>query len=145
MSSQVRSLRGEESLEEEMAAHSGILAWKIPWTEKPGGLQSMRSQRVGHDWSYLAHSTYLHRPSPRVPENLTTERFCPTETLCWIPFQTFPWPSGQPLSITALAWVGKGHSQSAWLCLPSILPSSPAWFLVSYGENQLRDPNRYYF
>ena len=39
----------EDPLEEEMAIHSGILAWKIPWTDKPGGLQSMGSQRVGHD------------------------------------------------------------------------------------------------
>ena len=38
-----------QSLEEEMAAHSGILAWRIPWTEKPGELQSMGSQRVRHD------------------------------------------------------------------------------------------------
>ena len=37
------------SLEEEMATHSGILAWKIPWTEEPGGLQWMGLQRVGHD------------------------------------------------------------------------------------------------
>ena len=36
-------------LEKEMAAHSSTLAWKIPWTEEPGGLQSMRTQRVGHD------------------------------------------------------------------------------------------------
>ena len=36
--------------EKEMATHSSTLAWKIPWTEKPGGLQSMGSQRVGHDW-----------------------------------------------------------------------------------------------
>ena len=36
-------------LEEEIATHSSILAWKIPWTEKPGGLQSMGSQRVRHD------------------------------------------------------------------------------------------------
>ena len=38
-------------LEKEMATHSSILAWRIPWTEEPGGLQSMGSQRVGHDWS----------------------------------------------------------------------------------------------
>ena len=44
----VRSLRGEDPLEEEMAAHSGILAWKIPWKEEPGGLQFMGSQRVRH-------------------------------------------------------------------------------------------------
>ena len=42
------------SLEEEMAPHSSILAWRIPWTEEPGGLQSMGSQRLGHDWSDLA-------------------------------------------------------------------------------------------
>ena len=41
-----------------MASHSSILAWRIPWTEEPGGLQSMGSQRVGHDWSDLAHSTH---------------------------------------------------------------------------------------
>ena len=41
--------RWEDLLEKETATHSGILAWKIPWTEEPGRLQSMGSQRVGHD------------------------------------------------------------------------------------------------
>ena len=45
----VRSLGWEDPLEKEMATHSRILAWRIPWTEKPGGLQSMGSQRVRHD------------------------------------------------------------------------------------------------
>ena len=45
----VQSLGQEDPLEEEMAAHSRILAWRTPWTEEPGGLQSMRSERVGHD------------------------------------------------------------------------------------------------
>ena len=45
---QVRSLGREDPLEEERATHSSILAWEIPWTEEPGGLQSMWSQRVGH-------------------------------------------------------------------------------------------------
>jgi len=45
----VRSLGWEVSLEKEMAAHSSILAWKIPWMEEPGRLQSMGSQRVVHD------------------------------------------------------------------------------------------------
>ena len=40
-----------ESKEKEMATHSSILAWKIPWTEEPGGLQSMGSQRIGHEWA----------------------------------------------------------------------------------------------
>ena len=45
----VQSLGWEDPLEKEMATHSSILAWKIPWTEEPGRLQSMESQKVGHD------------------------------------------------------------------------------------------------
>ena len=45
----VRSLGREDLLEQEMATHSSILAWKIPWTEEPGGLQSTGSQRIGHE------------------------------------------------------------------------------------------------
>ena len=45
----IRSLGQEDLLEKEMATHSSILAWKIPWTEEPGRLQSMGSQRVRHD------------------------------------------------------------------------------------------------
>ena len=47
----VRALGREDPLEKGMATHSSILAWKITWTEKPGGLQFMKSQRVRHDWS----------------------------------------------------------------------------------------------
>ena len=46
---QVRFLGWEDPLEEEMATHSSILAWRIPWTEEPGGLQSMGLQKVGND------------------------------------------------------------------------------------------------
>ena len=46
---QVQSLGREDPLEKRMATHSSILAWRIPWTEEPGGLQSIGSQRVGHD------------------------------------------------------------------------------------------------
>ena len=46
----VLSLGREDPLKEEMATHSSVLAWKMPWTEEPGGLQSMKSQRAGHDW-----------------------------------------------------------------------------------------------
>ena len=45
----VRSLGRDDPLEREMATYSSILAWRIPWTEEPGGLQSMGSQRVGHN------------------------------------------------------------------------------------------------
>ena len=46
---QVQSLGWEDPLEKEMATHSSILAWEIPWTEEPSGLQSLGSRRVGHD------------------------------------------------------------------------------------------------
>ena len=49
------SLGQEDPLEEAMATHSRILAWRIPWTEAPGGLQSIGLYRVGHDCSDLAH------------------------------------------------------------------------------------------
>ena len=51
----VRSLGRENPLEKEMVTHSSILAWRIPWTEESGGLQSMGSQRVGHDWATSLH------------------------------------------------------------------------------------------
>ena len=47
---QVQSLGWEDLQEKGMDTHSSILAWRIPWTEEPGGLQSMRLQRVVHDW-----------------------------------------------------------------------------------------------
>ena len=51
---QVQSLGQEDPLEKEMATHSSIHAQKIPWTEEPGGLQSMGLQRVGHNWATSA-------------------------------------------------------------------------------------------
>ena len=50
----VQSLGQEDPLEEEMAIHSSILAWRIPWTEGTSKLQSMGPQRLGHDWSHWA-------------------------------------------------------------------------------------------
>ena len=51
LETQVRSLGGKKPLEKEMATHSSTLAWEIPWTEEPGRLQSMGSQRVGYDFT----------------------------------------------------------------------------------------------
>ena len=52
----VRSLGREDPLEKELATHSSVLAWRIPWMEEPGGPQSMGSQRVGHDWMTNTHA-----------------------------------------------------------------------------------------
>ena len=64
---QVQSLGWEDPLEKGMATHSSILAWRIPWTEEPGGLQSMGSQRVGHNCAintFLFQSKDKHLTEP---------------------------------------------------------------------------------
>ena len=66
-------------LEEEMANYSNILAWEILWTEEPGGLQSMGSQRVRHDWSYSAHHKH--------PVTMATSVGC----LCGDPLKSGKW------------------------------------------------------
>ena len=58
---QVLSLGQEDPLEEGMATHCSILAWRIPWTEEPGGLLSTGSQRVGRDWAHGRHGTSSHQ------------------------------------------------------------------------------------
>ena len=60
----IRSLSWEVPLEDGMATHSSILAWRIQWTEEPGGLQLMGSQRIRHDWSNLAHKS-IGAPMPK--------------------------------------------------------------------------------
>ena len=56
---QVQSVGQEDPLEKGMATHSCIFAWRIPWIEEPDRLQSIESQRAGHDWSALVHT---HEP-----------------------------------------------------------------------------------
>ena len=56
---QVLSLGQEDPLDKGMATYSSIHAWRIPWTEEPGGLQAMESQRAGHNWATNAH-THTH-------------------------------------------------------------------------------------
>ena len=56
----VQSLGREDSLEKGMATHSSILAWEIPWTEEPGGLQSMGSQRVGNNLAMKQQQQQLY-------------------------------------------------------------------------------------
>ena len=55
-------------LEKEMATHSSVLAWRIPWMEKPGRLQSMGLHIIGHDWSDLAAAVfhYIYKPTPHL-------------------------------------------------------------------------------
>ena len=82
----VQSLGQEDLLEKGMATHSSILAWRIPWTEETGRLQSIGSQRVGHDW--VINTPLYSNPTgsccftlwqkvlkPSVPENFSWQRF----------------------------------------------------------------------
>ena len=64
---QVQSLGQEDPLEKERETHSSILAWEIPWTEEPGGLQSMGSQRVGHNLATEQQATIRKEPLPNKP------------------------------------------------------------------------------
>ena len=78
---QVRSLGWENPLEKEMATHSSTLAWKIPWMERRGRLQSMGSQRVGHDWA-TSLSLSLSSPSEgRQTENHNDRKL--TNLITW--------------------------------------------------------------
>ena len=74
----VRSLGWEDPLEKEMATHSSVLAWRIPWTEEPGGLQSMGSQSVRHDrvtdtYTPDTHVTLTYTPDTRVTLTYTPD------------------------------------------------------------------------
>ena len=111
---QVRSLGQEDSLEKEMAIHSSTIAWRIPWTEEPGRLQSMGSQRVRHDWT-ITFSFFLSF-GPRVTlgskDKLTSKVIN---------------SSIQSISVIlsfkvinlylVLSLVPRSHSQNPWNCL----------------------------
>ena len=80
---QAPSLGGEDPLEKEMAARSSTLAWRIPWMEEPGELQSIGLPRVGHDWSDWA--CRLHDKLP-----WTSEQFCFINCFMWISLWNIP-------------------------------------------------------
>ena len=105
----VRSLDWEDPLEKEMATHSSILAWRIPWTEEPGGLQSTGSQRVGHDWTTSLSSQWYH---PIISSSVTPFS-CP---------QSFQWKS------FPMSWLFTSGGQSIG-ATGSVLPMNiQGWF-----------------
>ena len=84
----IQYLSQEEPVEEGMTTHSSILAWRIPWTETPGSLQPIGSQRVRHNWSDLAH-THTKRGKEVILflPHANTVRSCPLQARKW----TFRW------------------------------------------------------
>ena len=66
----VRSLGQEDPLEKEMGTHSSVLAWRVSWREEPGGLQSMSSQKVGHQWATKIFTTFKGIENTDIPSPL---------------------------------------------------------------------------
>ena len=107
------SLYWDGPLEKGMATHSSILAWRIPWTEEPGGVHSMGSQRVGHSWGTNTH-THTHTQYAR------TERYSHYASLthpghfpaCWVLLLDIKW--GQPGFGSIYFLFVLGYSGSDW-------------------------------
>ena len=98
----VQSLCREDLLEKEMATHSSTLAWKIRWMEKPGRLQSIASQRVGHDWA-TSLSQVGFRFTPHFSLPLWTSRY-PGMFSLWWKLQPGKWEYPMPLIVSAWNW-----------------------------------------
>ena len=108
----VQSLGWEDPLEKEMATHSNILAWRTPWTEEPGRLQSTGSQRVGHDWA-----TSLSLPWDGLPWQLNgKEPACQCRRCQRHRFDP---------------WIGKIPWRRKWQPTPGFLPGE------SHGQRRL--------
>ena len=125
-----------------MATHSSSLAWRIPWTEKPGGLQSMRLQRVGHDRA-IKHRVDRRTPAPPPTPRHTQHRmpwrhsspatFNLSRYLLWVfPLQVGPWgPSGPRITTVTVLEVRQGADQAGVIFQPpgrvltSRIPATP--------------------
>ena len=123
----VWSLGRENPLEKETATHSSTLAWKIPWMEEPGRLQSMGLQRVGHDWVtsfslfYITRSNNLHKVKVKVaqscltlcdPMNYTVNGILQARILEWVAFP-FSRGSSQPRVRTQVSSIA-GRFFTSW-------------------------------
>ena len=130
----IPSLGREDPLEEGMASCSSILAWRIPWTEKPGRLQSIGLQRVGHDWSDWVHAhMYRERQRKKLPcffSSCSVTHLCPT--LCDPVDCSTPGPHVlhhlPEFTQTHVHWVGDAIQPSH----PLSPPSPPAFNLSQH-------------
>ena len=103
------------ALEKEMATHSSVLTWRIPWAEEPGRLQSMESQRVGHDWAHT------QRNNPNFIETVMDFFLF----WSWITFGSYDWA-------TSLSLFSFMHWRRKWQPTPVFLPgeSEGLWSLM---------------
>jgi len=126
------------ALEKEMAIHSSVLAWRIPGTGEPSGLPSMGSQRVGHDWSFLAAAAYCI-PVTYIISSVHVTQSCPTLCDPWITAHqaslsiTNSWSSLKLMSIELVM-----PSSHFILCRPHLLlPPIPPSIRVFSNESTL--------
>ena len=127
----VWSLGWEDPLEKEMATHSSILAWEVPWTEEPGGLQSMESQRTG-----------LNLATKRIGGVcLSKAQGASSCFLFWIPIRVHGWSAAVVGCDFLLVEIGGEQALNFSLLIyfsavtpfpPSFLPSLPPFFFLSY-------------
>ena len=121
----VLSLGWEDPLEKEMATHPNILAWEIPWREKPGELQSMGSQRVRHDWAHTHYYLLTGNCIPAEYNKKPNSVACPLTVLKWLlnlllqPHVTL-WEKGKRRVTSWFCPLLKGFTiNSIWLLSPS--------------------------
>ena len=152
----VWSLDKEDPLKKEMATHSSILAWEIPWAEEPGGLQSMGSQSVGHDWRSTAYAggipksqtgwNALHfqwgrkvpATSPPIPSLTLSLTVAVVQSLSCVWLFVTPWTAAHQASLTfTISQICSNSCPLSQWCHPTISssvipfsscpPSFPAW------------------
>ena len=112
----IQSLGREDPLQKEMATHSSVPAWRIPWTKEPGMLQSMRSQRVGHDWGTITHSfSSVHFSCLVMSDSLRPHGLQHTRPPC---------PSPTPGLYSFMSIESVMQSNHLILCCPLLLPPS---------------------
>ena len=130
------SLGQEDPLEEGMATHSSILAWRIPWTEEPGGLQSMGSHRVGHDWMTFTSLHLIALVSSSV-QSLSHVWLFGTPWMAACQASLSITNSGSSLKLTSIESVMP--SSHLILCRPLLLlPPIPPSIRVFSNESSLR-------
>ena len=123
----VQSLGREDLLEKEMATHSSILAWKIPWMEEPGRLQSMGLQKGGHDWATsLSLSIWMWKLDIKenwVPKNVqSTTQLHSSHTLAW----KIPWTE-EPARLQSMGPLRVRHEWATSLLLFTFLHWRRKW------------------
>ena len=120
---QVRSLRWEDPLEKGMPIHSSILAWRIPWTEEPGRLQSMGLKRVPHDWAAEHSCFHSVATGKRLQQRLSSPPEKPKIFAIWSFTESLPVPG-----LIQQWFIISPSSMAGWAQLSRFSPSTLSWW-----------------